>query len=124
MVRSSTANRAIDDDAPIVAADVVAARRLLGGIGLLKRVLLVATAAFTVLVLVPLMESSWQRHGSYTRCMDDVAAQHDRLVRGGIPSDAVVHHGHHGTVLHSPTTVALVVNGQVVASSIRCGRAW
>ena len=124
MVRSSTANRAIDDDAPIVVADVVAARRLLSGLGLLKRVLLVATAAFTVLVVVPLMESSWQRHAHYTRCMDGVAAQHDRLVRGDIPSDAVVHHGHHGTVLHSPTTVALLVNGQVVASSIRCGPAW
>ena len=124
MVRSSTANRAIDDHAPIGAADVAAARRLLWGIGLLKRVLLVATAAFTVLVVVPLMESSWQRHGSYTRCMDGVAAQHDRLVRGDLPSDAVVHHGHHGIVIDSPTTVALVVNGQVVASSIRCGRAW
>jgi hypothetical protein len=124
MVRSSTANRAIDDDAPIVAADVDAARRLLGGIGLLKRVLLVVTAAFTVLVLVPLMESSWQRHGIYALCTDGFAAQHDRLVRGDIPSDVVVHHGHHGTVFYSPTTVALLVNGQVVASSDRCGPAW
>ena len=123
-MRSSTANRAIDDDAPIVAADVVVARRWLLGLGLLKRVLLVAMAAFTVLVVVPLMEASWQRHAHYTRCMDGLAAQHDRLVRGDIPSDAVVHHGHHGTVIDLPTTVALVANGQVVASSNRCGRGW
>jgi hypothetical protein len=124
MVRSSTANRAIDDDAPIVAADVAAARRLLGGIGLLMRVLLVATAAFTPLVLVPLKKASWRQHEIYTLCTDGFAAQHDRLVRGDIPSHTIVHHGHHGTVFSSPTSVTLLVNGQVVASSDRCGPAW
>lgn len=124
MVTASTPNRAVDDDAPIVAADVLAARRLLGGMGLLKRVLAVAAAAFTLLVVVPLMQSSWQRHQQYLWCMDGVAGQHDRFVRGDIPRDAVVHHGHHGTVVDLPNTVALVVNGQVVASTLRCGLEW
>jgi hypothetical protein len=126
MVTSSTPNRAVDDDAPIVAADVVAARRLLRGMGLIKRVLLAAIAAFALLVVVPLMHSSWQRHQHFTWCMEGVAKQHDRYVRGDIPRDAVVHHGHHGTVIDAPNpnTLALMVNGQVAASTLRCGREW
>ena len=124
MVTASTPNRAVDDDAPIVAADVVAARRLLRGMGLLKRVLAAGAAAFTVLVVVPLMHSSWHDHKRYLWCMGGVAAQHDQFARGDIPRDAVVHHGHHGTVIDLPNTVALMVNGQVVASTLRCGREW
>jgi hypothetical protein len=126
MVTATPPNRAVDDDAPIVAADVVAARRLLGGMSLLKRALAAAAAAFTVLVVVPLMHSSWQRHEQYLWCMQGVAGQHDRYVRGDIPSGAVVHRGHHGTVIDAPNpnTLALMVNGQVVASTLRCGREW
>jgi len=124
MVNPATPNRAVDDDAPIAAADVVAARRLLSGLGLLKRVLAASAIVFTVLVVVPLMQASWQRHQRYTWCMKGVAGQHDRFVRGDIPREAVVHHGRSGTVIDLPNTVALVVNGNVVASTLRCGRDW
>ena len=108
-----------DEDAPIGAADVDEAVRFLR----LWRLLRVVGGGCAILgcALGVVVVDGWQQHrAAFAWCEGGVVAVHADLA-AALPPDAVVHKGPHGVVIDTPRLAALVVDGRVVASTLRCG---
>jgi hypothetical protein len=134
-----TADRAYDDDAPILAGDVESARSFLR----LKRVAMVVLTPVAVMgaimgslmLLAILKDVVAQRRCVALREHSHAAleAELPATMRAkpddtftlwpGAPDTVVIHRGDDGyIVVDAPNVAALMKDGRVVASTLRCGR--
>jgi len=119
-------DRMTEDAAPITDADVRAARTFLRRLWLTLvpgGVVVVAAAALAV-------QDWFERRDDRAACEAGVAARLAALEQAP-PADAVLHRGPGVVVVDNAELAALMVDGRVVASSLRCGpgervpmRAW
>jgi hypothetical protein len=119
-----------DDDAPITGADIAQARRflrLLRALAMVACVGGVMASGLAVIVVDDWMEQQADRRLCSERARDTIAA-----LEQAPPTPAVLHRGEGGViVVDTPTLAALMVDGRVVGSTLRCpvgyrypARAW
>lgn len=112
-------DRMVDDEAPIGVADVDEAVRFLR-LWRVLRVIGLGGAVVGGLVAVATVDLWLERRSAFSTCEARVAALHTALETAP-PADATLHAGPAGVVvIDTATVVALVVDGRVVASTLRC----
>jgi len=127
---SSTPDRMFDDDAPITGGDIVEARRflrLLRGLGRAGIFGGVVVGALAVGVVDDWLAQRAMRQRCNERFRHTIAA-----LEQAAPTPAVLHRGEGGViVVDTPDLAALMVDGRVVGSTLRCAvgdeypaRAW